>query len=57
MAGIRADTGFAFDVAAEVAVTADPTGGELALLRGPVRAEMLETYPEFCARVWPTCAA
>jgi hypothetical protein len=27
-------------------------GIELALLRGPVCDEMLETYPEFCARVF-----
>ncbi len=32
--------------------TADPTEEELALLRGPVCDEMLETYPDFCRRVW-----
>lgn len=50
-AEVRAETGFDYDgdTAPE---TPDPTEAELALLRGPVRAEMLETYPEFCARVW-----
>ena len=50
--GIRAETGFGFDAPAGVPVTPDPTGAELALLRGPVCDEMLETYPEFCARVF-----
>ena len=52
VAGIRAATGFAFDVADDVPTTPEPTEAELALLRGPVRDEMLETYPEFCARVF-----
>jgi len=50
--GLRAVTGFEFDVPAEVPTTPDPTEAELALLRGPVCEEMLETYPEFCRRVW-----
>ena len=49
---IRAQTGFDFDVADAVPFTPDPTAAELALLRGPVCDEMLETYPEFCARVF-----
>lgn len=49
---VRAATGFDFDVADAVAETPAPDARELALLRGPVREEMLETYPEFCARVW-----
>jgi glutaconate CoA-transferase subunit B len=49
---IRAATGFDFDAADEVPQTPDPTAEELALLRGPVCDEMLETYPEFCARVF-----
>jgi glutaconate CoA-transferase subunit B len=49
---IRANTGFDYDEA-HAGSTPDPTEAELALLRGPVRAQMLETYPEFCARVWP----
>jgi glutaconate CoA-transferase subunit B len=51
-AGIRAATGFDYDEPSEVAITPDPTEAELALLRGPVCDEMLETYPEFCRRVW-----
>lgn len=51
-ADIRAHTGFDYD-GENAPETPDPTPEELALLRGPVRSEMLETYPEFCARVWP----
>jgi glutaconate CoA-transferase subunit B len=49
---VRDATGFAFDVAGDVPYTPDPTAEELALLRGPICDEMLETYPEFCARVF-----
>ncbi|MGG5812079.1 CoA-transferase [Falsiroseomonas sp. CW058] len=49
---VRAATGFDFDVADAVPETPAPTAEELALLRGPVCDEMLETYPEFCARVF-----
>ena len=49
---VREATGFAFDVAGDVPYTPDPTAEELALLRGPICDEMLETYPEFCARVF-----
>ena len=52
-ASIRALTGFDYDAPGAVPATPDPTDADLALLRGPVRAEMLETYPDFCARVWP----
>ncbi len=51
-ASVAAHTGFDYDAGAPAA-TPDPSPQELALLRGPVRAEMLETYPDFCARVWP----
>ena len=50
--GVRAATGFEFDAADAVPETPDPTAGDLALLRGAVCDEMLETYPEFCARVF-----
>jgi len=50
-AGVRAATGFGYD-GDDAPVTPDPPPDWLALLRGPVRAEMLETYPAFCARVW-----
>jgi len=49
---VRDATGFDFDVAGEIPATPDPTAAELALLRGTVCDEMVETYPEFCARVW-----
>ncbi len=45
-------TGFTFDVTGDVPFTPDPTAEELALLRGPICDEMMETYPEFCARVF-----
>lgn len=52
IASIRAATGFAFDIPAELAATPPPTEAERQLLRGPVADRMLETYPEFCARVF-----
>ncbi len=48
---IREATGFDYD-GEDAPETPEPGPEQLALLRGPVRAEMLETYPEFCARVW-----
>ena len=52
-ASLRAATGFDYDApAAGAPTTPDPTAEELALLRGPVCDEMLETYPDFCARVF-----
>ena len=51
-ASVRGATGFAYDEAGTVPTTPDPTAAELGLLRAAVRAEMAETYPEFCARVW-----
>jgi len=49
---IRAATGFDYDAPDRPAVTPDPAPAELDLLRGPVRARMAPTYPEFCRRVW-----
>ncbi|MCW8086549.1 CoA-transferase [Sabulicella glaciei] len=54
---IRAETGFDFDVAPSLGETPAPTAEELALLRGPVCDEMMETYPEFCSRVFERKAA
>jgi glutaconate CoA-transferase subunit B len=54
---VRMATGFDFDGDDGAPVTADPTARQLALLRGPVCDEMLETYPEFCRRVWGRAAA
>jgi glutaconate CoA-transferase subunit B len=53
IASLRDATGFDFDCPPDVPLTADPSPDELSLLRGPVRDEMVGTYPEFCARVWP----
>jgi len=39
-------------VPADVGETPAPSAEELALLRGVVCDEMLETYPDFCARVF-----
>lgn len=49
---VRAATGFDFDSPEPIGATPDPSPAELALLRGPVCDEMLETYPEFCRSVW-----
>jgi glutaconate CoA-transferase, subunit B len=49
---VRDATGFTFDVTGDVPFTPDPTPEELALLRGPICDEMMETYPEFCTRVF-----
>jgi glutaconate CoA-transferase, subunit B len=54
---VRAATGFDFDAGDDVGETPEATEQELALLRGPVREEMLQTYPEFCARVFGRKAA
>jgi glutaconate CoA-transferase, subunit B len=51
VASVRAATGFDFD-GDQAPVTPDPSRAELDLLRGPVCDEMVETYPEFCRRVW-----
>jgi glutaconate CoA-transferase subunit B len=52
VASIRAATGFDFDVPDHVPETVPPTEDERALLRGSVADRMLETYPDFCARVF-----
>jgi glutaconate CoA-transferase, subunit B len=56
VASVRAATGFDFDLPEggpdHVPQTAPPTDAERALLRGAVADRMLETYPEFCARVF-----
>lgn len=49
---VKAMTGFTFDIDGDVPETPAPTEEELALLRGPVCDEMMETYPEFCSRVF-----
>jgi glutaconate CoA-transferase subunit B len=46
------NTGFAIDVPEEVATTPEPEPETLALLRGPIAANLSEFYPEFAARVF-----
>jgi glutaconate CoA-transferase subunit B len=48
---IAQHTGFAFDRPDEVPSTPAPSGETLALIRGPIGAEIAETYPRFAARV------
>jgi glutaconate CoA-transferase subunit B len=49
--GVRAATGFQFDEQS-VAETPAPTVDELALLRGPVAAQIAPDYPDFARKVW-----
>ena len=54
---IVAATGFGFDRPAKVPPTAAPSPGMLALIRGPVREQIAETYPHFAATVLGPTAA
>ena len=49
---VRDNTGFAFDCPDEVPQTPAPEPDRLALLRGPLAAEVADPYPKFAARVW-----
>ena len=53
---VREATGFAFDVAPDLAVTPEPDPATLALMRTRVRPELAETYPEFAAE-WEAALA
>lgn len=46
---VRDNTGFEFDVPEGVSTTPDPDATTLALIRGPVREQIGETYPSFAA--------
>ena len=46
---VRAATGFDYDAPTNVPRTAEPDGGTLALLRGRVRRELAESYPQFAS--------
>ena len=46
---VRDETGFDFDMPADVPVTPTPDAATLALIRGRIRAEIGETYPRFAA--------
>jgi len=48
---VRQDTGFDFDFQ-EVTTTKEPSGQELALLRGPVADAIRADYPDFARKVW-----
>src|SRR5574337_53637 len=48
---VRDQTGFDFDMADAVAITPEPDAAALALLRGPVVAQMAEVYPAFVQAV------
>jgi len=56
VASVLDATGFGFDVAEAIAKAPEPGAAKLALLRRPVCDEMVETYPEFCERVWAQAA-
>ena len=49
---VRDNTGFSFDCPEEVPETPVPEPERLALLRGPLAAEVADPYPKFAARVW-----
>jgi glutaconate CoA-transferase, subunit B len=49
--GIRENTGFEFDCAAQIPQTPAPDRETLALIRGPIRDEIAETYPRFAAQL------
>ena len=49
---VRDNTGFAFDCPDEVPQTPALEPDRLALLRGPLAAEVADPYPKFAARVW-----
>jgi glutaconate CoA-transferase subunit B len=49
---IRQNTGFDYDVSAQLKETAPPAEEEIVLLRGPVANTMAAEYPEFTRRVW-----
>ncbi|WP_239451539.1 CoA-transferase [Elioraea rosea] len=54
---VREATGFEYDEAAELGETRGPSAEDLAALRGPIRAALEDTYPNFCARVFGAKAA
>ena len=49
LADVRRRTGFAFDVPATIPRTPPPEPDRLALIRGPVRDQLAEVYPDFAA--------
>ncbi|MCG8689776.1 MAG: hypothetical protein MI806_01065 [Minwuiales bacterium] len=51
------NTGFDYDRPDEVPTTPGPDAETLALIRGPVAAEIAETYPRFAERAFPGAVA
>lgn len=51
LAQIQGATGFAFDIDPSLAQTRAPDAATLALLRGRVRNELTESYPDFAAQL------
>jgi len=49
LAAVREATGFAFDAPGNVVETPPPAAADLALIRGAVRDQLAEIYPEFAA--------
>jgi len=49
---VRDCTGFAYDVAKDLAETVAPSRQELRLIRDEVKEEIAANYPEFARRVW-----
>lgn len=54
---VRDQTGFDFDVPAVLPTTPSPDAGRLALLRGPVAAQIAEVYPAFALQVFGLSSA
>jgi glutaconate CoA-transferase subunit B len=50
---VRDETGFDFDCPADVPTTPMPDTATLALIRGRIREEIGETYPQFAAEILP----
>ncbi len=51
LADIVAATGFAFELAAELATTPVPSAATLAMIRGPVAADLVQIYPRFATEI------
>jgi len=56
-ADVKANTGFDYDAPTSAPITVEPDSETLALLRGRVRQELAETYPQFAATLLGECAA
>ena len=57
LAEVRDQTGFDFDAPAQVPPTPTPDAARLALLRGPVAAQIAGVYPAFAQQVFGAALA